>query len=268
MEKRKFWTKDDEQYLIENYAQLGINCASVLNRTEQAVFAKANKLGLKSKAIKPKRAKSNSQYDEELFSIEAPLFRLENYIDSKTPILHECIEGHQVRVTPNHVINSKSGCPVCAGNIRRTTNEYKALIPYEVLEEYINKETPILHRCDRGHEWKARPGHVIRGSKCPYCSISGFKLNQPALCYYVRISRDNEIYYKIGVTNRTVKARFAADTDKDIRILQIKEFLTGQEAWDYEQEILDKYPRVSIDGFLKSGGNTELFETDILGLDK
>ena len=48
-----------------------------------------------------------------------------------------------------------------------------------------------------------------------------------------------------------------------------KHFALGSEARLEEQSILNKYKdkRVTVPDFLKSGGNTELFEIDILGLD-
>lgn len=40
----------------------------------------------------------------------------------------------------------------------------------EVVDEYINNQTPILHRCKiDGHEWMARPSNVLRGRGCPKC---------------------------------------------------------------------------------------------------
>ena len=268
MEKRKFWTADELEYLKANYATEGKNCALYLGKTQQAVFAKANKLGLKSHAAKPSRAKTNEEYDNELLEIESPAFRVEDYISNNVPILHECIEGHTWKARPTHILNG-SGCPVCSGNTRRTQKEYENLVPFKVLELYVNKETPILHECSKGHQWRARPGHVIRGSGCPTCCTAGFKRDEPAILYYIKIVKDNLIYYKIGVSNRTIEKRFSADTDKTITVLSITDYALGLEAEKEEQAILEKYKsfRVTVEGFLKSGGNTELFEEDILGLD-
>ena len=41
----------------------------------------------------------------------------------------------------------------------------------EVIEQYINSKTKILHRCKiDGHEWKQRPDKILGGRKCPLCS--------------------------------------------------------------------------------------------------
>lgn len=42
---------------------------------------------------------------------------------------------------------------------------------YEVLEQYVSSQTPILHRhtfC--GHEWKAKPNDLQQGMNCPRCA--------------------------------------------------------------------------------------------------
>ena len=36
---------------------------------------------------------------------------------------------------------------------------------------YVNAHTPLLWNCAEGHEWRARPCHIIRGSWCPECKI-------------------------------------------------------------------------------------------------
>lgn len=77
-----------------------------------------------------------------------------------------------------------------------------------------------------------------------------------------------ESYYKVGITNNSVKKRFAAETDKEIKILAEIPFINGKDAYDLEQEIFKEFQneRVKIPGFLKQG-NTELFMTDILQME-
>ena len=41
----------------------------------------------------------------------------------------------------------------------------------DVIEEYINSDTKILHKCKiDGYEWYAYPTHMVRGHGCPVCS--------------------------------------------------------------------------------------------------
>jgi DNA-directed RNA polymerase subunit RPC12/RpoP len=60
---------------------------------------------------------------------------------------------------------------------RLTTEEYKVRIKiitkgkYTVLEDYINTNTPILHRHNIcGYEFKKRPNNFLNGQRCPKCS--------------------------------------------------------------------------------------------------
>lgn len=58
---------------------------------------------------------------------------------------------------------------------RKTHEEYVAEIVsknpnIEVIEEYIDAKTPILHRCKiDDHEWHARPNNILGGRGCPVC---------------------------------------------------------------------------------------------------
>jgi hypothetical protein len=36
--------------------------------------------------------------------------------------------------------------------------------------EYLNSKTHLLWRCESGHEWSAKPDHVLKGHWCPICS--------------------------------------------------------------------------------------------------
>ncbi len=94
-----------------------------------------------------------------------------------------------------------------------------------------------------------------------------FKLDEPAILYYIKDIINN--YYKIGITNRTIKDRFEKKF-KDIKIIEIWHFNLGKEAYDKEQEILKKYSKYHIlnESFEEIGGKTEFFSTDILNLDK
>ena len=138
------------------------------------------------------------------------------------------------------------------------------------LEPYAGSQTPILHECYLGHEWKARPAHIIQGKGCPTCAAFQFNKSLPAILYYIKIAKDNLSYYKIGVSNKDLAVRFALDSDKCITPLLVESFTKGQDAYDKEQTILKEFAtyRVTVPGFLKSKGNTELFEIDILEVDK
>lgn len=213
--------------------------------------------------------KTHEQYEQQLFEKEIDCFPLEKYITSQTPILHECLVGHQWSAKPNNILNG-TRCPLCVNNnIKKTTEQYKAEVPsYKVLEEYLGKGIPILHECPKGHQWKVRPNDLLRkNAGCPSCATYGFDGSKPAILYYVKLSKDNETYYKLGITSNTVTERFKAEKDKELTVIKITEFQSGFQARIEEQKLLSQYPRISVKGFLRTGFS-ELFEYDVLGLEK
>ncbi len=215
---------------------------------------------------------SNKEYDEKLFEREIDCLRIGDYINARTPILHQGFCGHEWMANPDNILRGK-GCPRCNGGSLKTTEIYKQELVQKgidliAIDEYVNDATPIMHECRNKHQWKARPTHILQGTNCPHCGYGGFDFSKPAILYYIKFIRNSEIYYKIGITNRTIEQRFSREKDKEIKVLKIEKFLTGKEAWDKEQELLHSLPnRVTVKNFLKSSGNTELFNIDILQLD-
>lgn len=121
----------------------------------------------------PKR-KTHDEYLEALFEKEIDFEPLEEYKGSAVKILHRCIEGHEWFVSPNSILRG-SGCPVCSGNKKKTTEDYARNLkqkgsPYKPLEPYINAHTKILHECAEGHKWTVNPTYILAGGGCPVCS--------------------------------------------------------------------------------------------------
>ena len=138
-------------------------------------------------------------------------------------------------------------------------------IDYYPLESYKGCSEPIKHQCLLDHEWFAKPIHILaRSSNCPVCSHGG---EQETILYYIRITTKlGEIFYKIGITNESVKRRFDKDSDKLIEIIWQHTYATRIEARAVEYELLTLFKDKLIKNvnILKSGGNTELFYEDIL----
>lgn len=87
--------------------------------------------------------------------------------------------------------------------------------------------------------------------------------------YYIKLyNRKNQVRYKIGITKYDVKKRYINThkgyyADKDYEIIYEKRLLNAEKV---EAEIKQKY-KSSYDYLLGTAG-TEIFDTDILGLDK
>ena len=95
------------------------------------------------------------------------------YINSKTKLLWECVEGHKWEAKPSHV---KSGhwCPHCAGVQKLTIEEMQHIAERNngkcISKNYDNTRTKLLWECSKGHQWEAPLGQVKSGSWCPYCA--------------------------------------------------------------------------------------------------
>ncbi len=121
------------------------------------------------------KSRTHKQYVEELKKTHSNIVVIENYVNSYTPILHKClIDDYEWRVTPGNILYGY-GCPKCAGNIKRTQKEYieelsKINPNIEVQEEYINANTPILHKCKiHNIQWFIMPSSALKGCGCIKC---------------------------------------------------------------------------------------------------
>lgn len=122
--------------------------------------------------------KSHNDYVNELYAINLNIEVVGKYKNTKTAILHRCkIDKYEWNAKPNNILNGK-GCPKCAGNIKKTHEEYveevfKINPDIRVTDQYINSKTPILHKClIDNYEWKVSPTEILSGSGCPQCSES------------------------------------------------------------------------------------------------
>jgi len=124
------------------------------------------------------RKKTSEQFKEEVFNLVGDEYTiLEKYINTRTPILmrhNSC--GYEWQGRPEYFIGGNR-CPQCGGTKKKTPEQFvkevfaKVEDEYVVLEDYINKSTPILMRhISCGHEWKVQPGNFLNGgTRCPNC---------------------------------------------------------------------------------------------------
>ena len=176
------------------------------------------------------------------------------------------------------------GCSKCsdaiAGEKRRlTTEEFIELAKlvhgdkYDYLKVvYTTFQDKVEIICpEHGAFWQSAVNHVKGNqSGCPGCAVSGFDQTKPGTLYYLAVTTDDdEILYKIGITNLTVKKRFPNVDLARIRVIKTWAFDKGSEAAIRELSILREFVEDLYDGeaVLVGAGNTELFVRDVLGLD-
>lgn len=127
------------------------------------------------------RNKSHEQYVSEINNANPNVIVLEQYIDAKTPILHKClIHNFEWKVSPDGILHGY-GCPKCKSDAisnklgkshEQYVSELKEANPnIIVIGDYINANTPILHKClIDDYEWNATPANILNGYGCPKCS--------------------------------------------------------------------------------------------------
>lgn len=197
------------------------------------------------------------------------------YKNTDTKVIITCSVHGDFEQTPyNHL--KGIGCPSCKNEklrkmysmglakfISTANNIHDHKYIYKNTN-YINSETNISIICPCHGEFEQLPMHHLKGSGCPACSKSGFDPSKPAYLYYLKITTQDIVVYKIGITNLTVRERFnLADLNK-IEVLSQDLYLEGKLAYTHEQKILKAYKQYQYKGpNILQSGNTELFTEDI-----
>ncbi len=95
------------------------------------------------------------------------------YINNQTKLKWQCKKGHAWEARP---ANIKKGhwCPYCAGKAKLTIGAMKILAKNkggECLSSYYSgAHSKLRWRCNKGHDWKAKPTNIKSGKWCPYCA--------------------------------------------------------------------------------------------------
>lgn len=206
------------------------------------------------------------------------------YCNSMTKIEIVCPKHGSFWQRPNDHFN-KHGCPKCAKE-----NYKKSRIPLEeVLEEarvihgglydyslidhdsYTSKgSNKVSIFCKIHGIFKQSLETHCGGAGCPDCANHGFNLNRPAILYYVKDIPSG--LYKIGITNNSLKIRFAGKFSR-INIIKTWNYKIGKNAKEHEVKLHKQYNKFRLlnESWITgqgSDGATEFFDHDILNLDK
>jgi len=203
----------------------------------------------------------------------------DGYSNNKSCVTFSCNQGH-VNTRPVYsILKHGMSCRECYH-----LEKYRAL-EKEFAEKSIEivQELPTVYvthlqmRCTKcGNTWNGGIGFHKRRShdgctKCCDHGKKGIDLDEELWLYYLRISFKDNILYKIGVTkHEDILSRYQTRDRKFIKVLDKLYYSRGQDAYEHEQQLLRDYAEHRYQGppILKSGGNTELLYTDVLGLDK
>ena len=266
---------------INSYTKIKIKCLECGNIFKQQAINHYRGQGC-PKCSKKKNTMTHIDFLKKALLIHGSKYEyIDSYENSSKKIRIRCKKCNDVfRQTPNNHLKGH-GCPNCkklkagltqvlspeeflkkAHKIHKDSFEY--LTPYKRSKEKI--EIKCL-KC--GTIFNQKPNNHLRGQGCPNCSTNGFNPDKPAILYYLKDTETG--LYKIGITNKSsIEERFGK-TFCSKRAIALKEqsFLNGQEALEYEQEILEQfaYARCTNDKWpIKLGGRTEFFKYNVLNI--
>ena len=158
-------------------------------------------------------------------------------------------------------------CPTCIKErnfIEESNKKYNNKYDYsEVI--YVNARQPVNVICPEHGRFKVTPNrHLSNNQGCPSCSKYGFDKNKPGILYYISILGGT--YYKLGITNRTVRERFNNSSTDEVKVIKEIQYEDGYELYRVEQEILKdfKYALSEFNYFNPGKGNKEIFKWDVL----
>lgn len=151
------------------------------------------------------------------------------YSGNRVKIKIICNNGHEFEQTPNGHLLQKQGCPFCAGLSKLTTNSFiekakkihKNKYDYS-LTNYINATSKVKIICpEHGEFLQVARNHTNSKQGCPTCgkAINGWtKSNFINICtknnnglgilYVIKCFNQNEEFYKIGITSKSIKERY------------------------------------------------------------
>ena len=99
----------------------------------------------------------------------------DNYINNCTKLLWKCKNGHEWLAAPNG-IKLGNWCPICSKHALLTIEEMREIAKERdgecLSNKYINNNTLLLWKCNKGHEWLAKPIKIKVGHWCPICHQS------------------------------------------------------------------------------------------------
>lgn len=175
------------------------------------------------------------------------------------------------------------GCPSCSSNkpyitesyIEKAREVHKNKYTYEHTD-YSGAFSTVQITCPYHGTWSTKAYSHIAGRGCAKCFheenrfAARIHSNKSAFLYYIKLICEDKIYYKIGVTSLSVEERFKRDTsysNVEIHPLDIEYFPCGGDAYMKEKYILSYYSLHKTKDTPLIAGNSEVFDTDVLGLD-
>ena len=163
------------------------------------------------------RKLTHEQFLEKLSNVNPNIEVLGAYVKMTVKIKCRCkIDGYIWDVIPNSLMRGL-GCPKCAGNNRKTHEEFVAQMHeinpnIEVLSKYISDQKRVKCRClIDGHEWEPRANSLVRGKGCPKCSHHIRITTEMFIAQMAEINPDIEILGEYVHCEKNIKCKCKID---------------------------------------------------------
>lgn len=175
------------------------------------------------------------------------------YTKSSEKVSIKCKDHGVFEITPNNHLSGK-GCKECGYKLsskkQSLTKEEFILRANKVHNRryiyddviYINGFSKILIKCKLHGIFEQEPLTHLKGVGCPKCNIKGiskekfieFSNNKECTFYIIKCFNENEEFYKIGITSRSIKDRFYGN-NMPYKYEVIKEYKSSaNDVWEIE----------------------------------
>lgn len=210
-------------------------------------------------------------------------YKLINYIGNKNKIKIICRNHGIFEQQPNNHLNSQ-GCPICGllkknSSLKSSINVFKEKSniihnnKYDYSKSiYENARTKIIIVCPIHGEFLQTPfKHLNSYYGCKLCGQenNGWRKtlfikrsrNFKSILYILKCFNDSEIFYKVGITNSSVKIRYSSKEKMPYQYEIIKEITKDSgEIWDLELLIKQTLKQFKYNPQIKfKGSATECF---------
>ena len=202
-------------------------------------------------------------------------YTLVEYKNNSTKIKIICPVHGEFEQKPNNHISAKQGCSKCSGNFKHTTETViqKLLDIHQnryqyVLKDYSNNKQIIDIMCSSHGVFQQKINTHMAGRGCPSCKSENsgwtrlkFKKhcdknnNGLGIFYIIRCFNENEEFYKIGITSRSIEIRYQSKRDMPYNYEIVQKIETDPIIlWDFELMLKGLYKNSKYTPLLKFPG--------------
>jgi len=253
--------------IIQNkYGKCLVNPGELLNGCKPSIISSIDKTQY---FINQCRELHGDRYD----------YSLVEYINANTKVIIICkTHGEFLQKSGNHL--SGKGCKKCGylkidnkTFIEKARKIHGDKYDYTFLN-YVGVNYNVLINCSIHGIFNQKANVHLSGSGCKSCAsenqgkgkksfINSCK-NNKALLYIIKCWNDEEEFYKIGITGRTIKERFKTrkNFNYKYKIIYIK-YMIPELIYDLEKEILEKYKKYKYIVKENFEGKTECFNLNL-----